>query len=81
MLTDALRIPAYAKINLSLEVLGRRPDGYHDLATILQTVDLADMVTVAPGQELTVECADPELSGERNIVWDAAVALAGCGGN
>ena len=80
MLTDALRIPAYAKINLSLEVLGRRPDGYHDLATILQTVDLADMVTVAPGQELTVECADPELSGERNIVWDAAVALADAAG-
>ena len=76
MLTDTLRLPAYAKINLSLEVLGRRPDGYHDVATILQTVDLADTVTVAPGQELAVECGDPELSGERNIVWDAAVALA-----
>ena len=80
MLTDTLRIPAYAKVNLSLEVLGRRPDGYHDLATILQTVDLADMVTVAPGQELTVECGAPELSGERNIVWDAAVVLADAAG-
>jgi len=73
---DTLSIPAYAKINLSLEVIGRRDDGYHDVATILQTVDLADTVIVAPGRELSVECGDAELSGERNIAWYAAVALA-----
>ena len=76
MEADSLSIPAYAKINLSLEVIGRRDDGYHEVATILQTVDLADTVTVAPGQGLTVECDDADLSGERNIVWDAALALA-----
>lgn len=74
--TQGLRISAYAKINLSLEVIGRREDGYHDVATILQTVDLADTVTLRPSDTLTVECDDPTLSGEDNIVWRAAVALA-----
>ena len=73
---ETLRIPAYAKINLSLEVVGRRDDGYHDVATILQTVDLADAVEVSRAEDLTVECDDPALAGEQNIVWDAAVSLA-----
>ena len=71
-----LRLSAYAKINLSLEVIGRRDDGYHEIATILQTVDLADTVTLRMGDGLTVECDDAALSGEGNIVWQAAVALA-----
>ena len=66
-----LRINAYAKINLSLEVIGRRDDGYHEIATILQTVDLADTVTLRTGDGLTVECDDASLSGEGNIVWRA----------
>jgi len=69
-------MPAYAKINLSLEVIGRRYDGYHDVATILQTVDLADTVTLRPAEGLTVTCDDTRLSGEDNIVWDAALVLA-----
>ena len=76
MAADTLSIPAYAKVNLSLEVIGRRDDGYHEVATILQTVDLADTVTLRPGDGLTVTCDDATLSGEANIVWDAAVALA-----
>ena len=71
-----LRLDAYAKINLALEVIGRRDDGYHEVATILQTVDLADAVTLRKGDGLTVECDDASLSGEGNIVWRAAVALA-----
>ena len=76
MAADTRSIPAYAKINLSLEVVGRRDDGYHEVATILQTVDLADTVELRRADGLTVECDDAELSGERNIVWDAALALA-----
>lgn len=41
-----LTIPAYAKINLTLDVLGRRPDGYHDLSMVMQSVSLADQVTI-----------------------------------
>ena len=75
MAADTLSMPAYAKINLSLEVIGRRDDGYHEVATILQTVDLADTVTLRTADGLTVACNDATLSGEANIVWDAAVAL------
>ncbi len=71
-----LHIPAYAKINLSLEVTGRRDDGYHDVVTILQTVDLADTLTLSMADELVVTCDDPELQGKDNIVWAAAARLA-----
>ena len=71
-----LHIPAYAKINLSLEVVGRRDDGYHDVVTILQTVDLADRLTLSVADELAVTCDDPELQGRDNIVWAAATRLA-----
>ena len=71
-----LHIPAYAKINLSLEVIGRRDDGYHDVVTILQTVDLADTLTLSVAGELVVTCDAPELQGQDNIVWAAATRLA-----
>ena len=58
MAADTLSMPAYAKVNLSLEVIGRRDDGYHEVATILQTVDLADTVTLRPADGLTVTCDD-----------------------
>ena len=71
-----MEVRAYAKINLNLEVLGRRPDGYHEVRTILQTIDLADRLEVQPAASLQVECDDPRLSGEANLVWRAATALA-----
>ena len=76
MTPDALSIPAYAKINLSLEVLGKRSDGYHEVATVLQTVALADEVVIEDSERLEVDCDDEGLSGESNIVWDAAQALS-----
>ena len=39
-----IKIKAPAKINLTLEVLGKRPDGYHELATVMQAVDLYDII-------------------------------------
>lgn len=42
-------VPAYAKINLTLDVLGKRPDGYHELCMVMQTVSLADTVRVETG--------------------------------
>ncbi len=66
---------AYAKINLTLEVLGRREDGYHEVRTILQTIDLADIITFEEAAELSVESSDPSLSGEENLVWRAADLL------
>ena len=72
----AITTPAYAKINRSLEVIRRRDDGYHDIATILQTISLADAVTLAPADGLMVQCDAPGLSGGNNLAWRAAIALA-----
>jgi 4-diphosphocytidyl-2-C-methyl-D-erythritol kinase len=70
---------AYAKINLSLEILGRRADGYHEIVSVMQTVSLADTLTVeaAPPGELTVACDLPELDAnpQGNLVWRAARIL------
>jgi 4-diphosphocytidyl-2-C-methyl-D-erythritol kinase len=71
-----LRVQAYAKINLTLEILGRRVDGYHEVKTILQTIDLADRLDVEPGVRLRLDCDDPALNGDANLVWQAAVMLA-----
>ena len=69
-------VPAFAKINLTLEVLGLRSDGYHEIKTVLQTINLADEIDIQPGPNLKVECDAPGLDGEANLVWRAAVALA-----
>jgi 4-diphosphocytidyl-2-C-methyl-D-erythritol kinase len=84
--TDMLTLPAPAKINLHLEILGRRADGFHGLETVFQTLALADEVTVAlePGTGITLTCSDPTIPvDERNLAWRAAAAIQahrpGCG--
>ncbi len=67
-----------AKLNLFLEVLGKRADGYHDLDTVMQAVDLCDELRIAPaeGEELSLECSEPSLPTDgRNLVVRAALAL------
>ena len=73
-----IRLPSFAKINLCLELLGERPDGYAEIRTIFQSLRLADEMTFerAPAGVLEVSCDDPDVpSGEENLVWKAAVAL------
>ena len=70
-----MEVRANAKLNLTLEVLGRRPDGYHEVTTVLQAIDLADRLHFTPAPKLDVECSLPELTGEDNLVWQAADAL------
>ena len=41
-------VKAHAKLNLCLEVLGRRPDGYHEVRTVMQAIDLADDLEIVP---------------------------------
>jgi 4-diphosphocytidyl-2-C-methyl-D-erythritol kinase len=74
-----LTITAPAKINLYLDILGRRPDGYHDIRTVfLPLPELADTLaleTGAPGIRLA--CDNPEVPADaRNLVWKAAEAFA-----
>ena len=63
----------YAKVNLILRVVRKRPDGYHDIDSLMQTVDLADTVTLRwGGPGLTVGCSEASLGGESNLAWKAA---------
>ena len=71
-----MEVLAYAKLNLTLEVLGRRDDGYHEIRSILQTIDLADRLEISLAHDLRVECDQPSLNGDANLVWQAAVSLA-----
>ena len=76
-----VRIPAFAKINLRLEILGKRPDGYHELRTIFQTVSLHDDLRLRrarkPGISLNVEgnVALSREPAEKNLVYRAVRAL------
>jgi len=71
-------MPARAKINLFLDILERRPDGYHSIQTVLRTVGLADTVSVIPraDRRVTVHCDDAAVPcDERNLAVRAAQAL------
>lgn len=59
-MTRSARVRALAKINLDLRVLGKRPDGYHELRTVFQTISLADTLEVSftPGRKASVELED-----------------------
>lgn len=67
--------PAYAKVNLTLDVLSKRPDGYHDLQSVMQTLSLQDDITIVldTGNPWVLTCSDPEIPcDERNLAWKAA---------
>ncbi len=77
----SVRVPAYAKVNLRLEVLGRRADGYHELRTIFQAISLHDTLVLEikrePGIELRI-AGDARLAGEPgrdNLVYRALEEL------
>src|SRR3954468_15009389 len=71
-----MNVRAYAKINWTLRVTGRRPDGFHDLETIFQTISLHDTLTFTESDRLTLTCDDPSIPvDETNLVWRAARAI------
>ena len=71
-----LRLTAPAKINWTLEVLGRRPDGFHEVKTILQTIDLCDSLELEPAPELTLEATGEGLPPpDENLTLRAARLL------
>lgn len=77
-MTRSLRLSAPAKVNFRLDVLRRRPDGYHELRMLMQRIDLCDELEISlrdtPG--ITVICDGADLPvDEGNIVWRAAAAM------
>jgi 4-diphosphocytidyl-2-C-methyl-D-erythritol kinase len=70
-----ITLKAYAKINLTLNITGRRDDGYHTLDTVMQTVSLHDVVRISKSDDISVECG--VLSGKDNIAYKTAAAFFG----
>ena len=74
-LNSMITLIANAKINTFLDITGKRADGYHLLETVMQSVDLADIVTVelTHDDEITVSCSDPTIPEDGgNICYKAA---------
>lgn len=69
---------AYAKINLGLDVIGRRQDGYHLVRMIMQSINLFDTLTFTERDDnkIIIETADPRIpTDEHNLIWKAAAQL------
>jgi 4-diphosphocytidyl-2-C-methyl-D-erythritol kinase len=76
----SVRLPAFAKVNLYLQVLGKRPDGYHELRTIFQAISLHDTLelSLAATTGITFESSDASLpAGSGNLVCRAIEAIGG----
>lgn len=70
-----LTVRGCAKVNLTLEVLGRRPDGYHQIVSLVQLVGLYDTLTIEPAEGLELSCNEAQLAGPDNLVLKAAALL------
>ena len=85
---DTVCVKAYGKVNLGLDVIGKRPDGYHLVRMVMQTVDVCDDVTITISDEpegvtqsesffVSVSCDVPEVpTDESNLAYRAAILLA-----
>ena len=72
----ALILPAYAKLNLTLDVIGRRPNGYHDIDSVMQTISLHDLLWIERTACRVFDVIGPPIAGE-NLVLKAARELEG----
>lgn len=70
---NSIGIKAPAKINLFLDITGKRENGYHEIASVMQTVDIFDYVKIEKADAITVRCSNNALDGESNIAYKAAM--------
>jgi 4-diphosphocytidyl-2-C-methyl-D-erythritol kinase len=71
-----LQLSAAAKVNLALEILARRPDGYHEITTVMHAVDLSDRLVLEDSETLEVRTSAAGVpTDERNLAYRAAAAL------
>ena len=73
---DNLTLTAYAKLNLTMEVLNRRPDGYHTIRSLMQFISLGDRVELRKTGQFSFWCSDPALGGADNLAVRAWQLLA-----
>ena len=67
-----MKLKANAKINLTLDIIGKRADGYHVIDSVFQSISLCDEVCVEKDNELSVECSDNTICDNSNIAYKAA---------
>lgn len=68
---------AFAKINLGLDIVGKRSDGYHEVNMVMQSIALADEIELLPSAELSVTTNKADIpNGKDNLAWKAAMLLA-----
>jgi 4-diphosphocytidyl-2-C-methyl-D-erythritol kinase len=68
-----LKLKSPAKINLFLQVMQRRPDGFHDIASLFQAVSLYDILQISLADTDLLQCTEPSLpTGKSNLIWKAA---------
>src|SRR5438067_12277588 len=72
----ALILPAYAKLNLTLDIIGRRPDGYHEIDSVMQTIALHDLIWVDRTDCRVFDAVGTSIDGEY-LVLKAARELEG----
>jgi 4-diphosphocytidyl-2-C-methyl-D-erythritol kinase len=70
-----IQVAAHAKVNLTLEVLGKRPDGYHEIRSVMRALSLHDTLRLALDDTMSVSCSLKELSGDTNLAFRAASLL------
>lgn len=77
MTDQCIRVRAFAKINVDLTIVGTRPDGYHEIRTTFQSIDLHDTLTFVPtpGPFRIVSTAAGVPVTRDNVIWTAAAAL------
>lgn len=74
--SETLAVRSPAKLNLTLDILGRRPDGYHDLRSLVIGVDCCDHIRCTDATTIDVDCNDSALCGPMNLAARAAAVLA-----
>jgi 4-diphosphocytidyl-2-C-methyl-D-erythritol kinase len=70
-----LTLKAPAKLNLTLEVIDKRPDGFHEVRSVLQSIDLYDTLTFNVGHDISFECDMPDWSADKSLVSHALDCL------
>ena len=77
MPTDPFTLKSFAKINWHLRVLGKRPDAFHEICTVFQTVSLHDQIDFSEADKITLTCEDVRIpTDKRNLIIKAANLLA-----
>jgi 4-diphosphocytidyl-2-C-methyl-D-erythritol kinase len=71
-----IKLKAFAKINLALDILGKRPDNYHEVAMIMQSISLCDTITLENAASIELSTDNPALGNDdTNIAYRAALLL------